>query len=249
MTRDHLAAPDTLAAIHGAAIQGRRPEQQDSFSSQWLPADGAWLLVLADGMGGHAGGQVASRTAVDTFVAAFTQARLSRTPIDQAFKSALEKANARLAAAQDASPQLTGMGTTLVGVLLSAQGLAWISVGDSPLWLLRGNRLERLNEDHSLRSAVAAGVATSGNLLLSALNGQETTLVDLHAEPVPLRAGDLVVLASDGLLTLTESEIISAARLNADGGPEQITQAILRAVEMHGKSNQDNCAVVLAAVS
>lgn len=248
MMRDDVVGSGEIAAIFGAAIQGRRRAQEDAFRSKWLAADRAWLLVLADGMGGHAAGDVASRMTVDSFIAAFADVRSAQRPLDEAFRSALERANSRLASAQKDSPELAGMGSTLVAAHLSPDGLAWISVGDSPLWLLRDGRLNRLNADHSLRAAVAAGAGTAGNLLLSALNGQAIELIDCHAEPLALQSRDLVMLASDGLLTLAESEIAASARQNAGRGPETIAGAILKAVEDRRKSNQDNCAIIVAAV-
>ncbi len=234
--------------VFGAAIQGQRSEQQDSFCSIWLPKERAWLLIIADGMGGHAAGEVASRIAVDTFITSFNAARSAGTGLEEALNLSLDSANARIASTQRASPETIGMGTTLVAAHLSTNGLAWISVGDSPLWLYRADKLIRLNEDHSLRGAVAAGARGVGNLLQSALNGQTIALIDCRAQPYPLLAGDLVLISSDGLLTLTEDEIAATVRQSSVGGPEAITRAILDAVEDRRKSNQDNCAVVVASV-
>jgi PPM family protein phosphatase len=243
------ASPRRAAAepeVFGAAIQGRRSEQQDSFRSVWLAARRAWLLVVADGMGGHAAGAVASRIAADTFVSTFAT-RSEGVSLDEAMRGALHDANAQIAKSQEDAPETTGMGTTLVAAHLDADGVAWISVGDSPMWIFRNGAINRINEDHSLRPAVAAGAKAIANMLQSAVNGEPIALVDCRSKPVRLRPGDLVILASDGLLTLSDKEISDTVGDNASAGPEAIVRALLEAVEERGKSNQDNCAVMVAA--
>jgi len=199
-------------------------------------------------MGGHAAGDVASRLAVDSFSLTFVDARRKGASIEEALRHSLETTNDEIAAKQAASPEATGMGTTLVVAHVSAKGVAWISVGDSPLWLFRDGKLLRLNEDHSLRAAVADGAKLSGNILQSAVNGDPIALVDCRAEPLPLRIGDVVVLASDGVLTLKDQEIAGVARKSSVNGPDAVAQALLQAVETRGKANQDNCAVLIASM-
>ncbi len=232
--------------VFGAAIQGRRVEQQDSFRSVWLAAEKAWLLLVADGMGGHAAGGTASRLAADTFVTAFTGSRLAGASLMQALQSALDEANARIARGQDEDPATEGMGTTLVAAHLSGEGLAWVSVGDSPLWIFRAGAVEQVNEDHSFRPAVARGIKAIANMLQSVLNGQPIALIDLQSKPRRLRHGDLVILASDGLLTLDNGDIAEIVRRYAAQGPETVTRALLTEVESRQKSNQDNCAILVA---
>jgi PPM family protein phosphatase len=244
------ASPQRAAAepeVFGAAIQGRRSEQQDSFRSVWLAARQAWLLVVADGMGGHAAGAVASRVAADAFVSTFATRRSEGVSLDEAMRGALHDANTQIAKSQEDAPETTGMGTTLVAAHLDADGVAWISVGDSPMWIFRNGAINRINEDHSLRPAVAAGAKAIANMLQSAVNGEPIALVDCRSKPVRLRPGDLVILASDGLLTLSDEEISDTVGNKASAGPEAIVRALLKAVEERGKSNQDNCAVMVAA--
>jgi len=232
--------------VYGAAIQGRRSEQQDAFRSVWLAAEQAWLLVVADGMGGHAGGAVASRLAADAFVGTFTARRAAGVSLGEALQAALDDANARIARGQQEMPETEGMGTTLVAAHLSSEGLAHISVGDSPLWVLRAGALERINADHSFRPAVARGAKAIANMLQSVLNGDPIPLIDARPKPRRLRSGDLVIVASDGLLTLEASEIAAVAARHADAGAEAVTHGLLAEVVSRGKSNQDNCTVLVA---
>ncbi|MCK7461533.1 MAG: protein phosphatase 2C domain-containing protein [Sphingobacterium sp.] len=119
---------------------------------------------------------------------------------------------------------LRGMGCTLLAVVLTAEGLYWISVGDSPLWLWRRGRLRRLNQDHAYRSVLAEQVSAGEisaveaashpdrNALISAVTGEDLELVDLSRQPCTLKPSDQILLASDGVLTLSEQEIAAVLK-------------------------------------
>lgn len=231
--------------VFGAAIQGARSEQQDAYRLRWIEQENAWLLVLADGMGGHAGGGLASRIAVDGFVAAFVSQRSGGATLEDAFLASLHDANARIAQMQKSQPGLADMGTTIVAAYLSAAGIAWVSVGDSPMWVFRDWQLHRLNEDHSMRE-LAGHAKNLRNMLQSVLNGQPIPMIDCHAAPVALRAGDILLLSSDGILTLSEGEIADIVGRHAAGDTQSIANALLQGVSAYRKSNQDNCSLVVA---
>ena len=243
----------------GRRIQGTRDYQEDDFG--FLDAgDGDdphtqdLLMVLADGMGGHSGGAAASAVAVETFIAAYAEGRGSAA---ERMSAALACGNRSIGARISDEPDLEGMGCTLVGVALSMAGVDWISVGDSPLWLLRDGTLRRLNADHSMApvlqqqvqrgelSARAAEFHPSRNMLRSAVTGGELSLIDQSEMPLPLQAGDRLLLASDGLLTLGEEEVghlLGAAGRDADA----ITADLLAAIEDRDLPNQDNTTVLVA---
>ena len=257
--RDSLPGFDHLLA--GGQIAGTRSYQEDDFRTTVFPArdpDGCDLLmVLADGMGGHQGGAEASRLAVSTVVETFSQAAGG---IAARLRTSLDAANDAVGR-EAADPRYAGMGCTLVACVVTDDEMAhWISVGDSPLWHLRvggdGNagRMDRLNADHSMRPVledmVLLGRVTSAevesgaaNQLRSAVTGESLTLIDAGAEPVRLGAGDRILLASDGLETLPNEEIV---RLSGGGRPSAaIVTDLLKAVEAAGKSSQDNASVVV----
>jgi serine/threonine protein phosphatase PrpC len=230
----------------GASIQGERAEQQDAFQVVPIPDTTDLLLVLADGMGGHSGGAIASRTVVATFVSKFLGLRKGSAEIQVALRTAMEEANVHLRTLQLSDSALSDMGSTLIAAYLSPASLAWISVGDSPMWLLRDNKLVRLNEDHSLRSNVQAA-EKFGSVLISALNGQPPPLVDCPYAFLPLFTGDRLIAASDGVFTLGESEI-AAILQGRSGNLSRLVFATLEEVEKRGKNNQDNCTLILAEV-
>jgi len=103
--------------------------------------------VLADGMGGHAGGALASSTACQIFMRAY---ETSSGEVPARLGEALQLANAAIAGCVEDNPALNGMGCTLVGTSFGPDGIQWVSVGDSPMFLVRRGEIFLLNEDHSL---------------------------------------------------------------------------------------------------
>ncbi len=217
------------------------------------------LLVLADGMGGHVAGALASKTAVANFIAAW-QAQNNTADIPTRLQNALAAANDSMREKIAADPALDGMGCTLVGAAVADQTLHWISVGDSPLWLLRGGELQRLNQDHSmapvLQNLVAAGRMTAAeaaadprrNALRSAVMGKELTLVDCPDAPLPLPPPPepaRILLASDGLQTLSNNEIADIMRQCAAFDSGTCADRLLQAVEAKQHPRQDNTTVMV----
>ena len=240
------------AQYAGGATVGERKNQEDCHAFE-VAADGSELLaVLADGMGGHAAGEVASQEAVRTFVAAFRAA--ADLPVPQRLSAALDRANRALGERIARQPDLSGMGCTLVAAHCGPAGLVWISVGDSPLFLLRDGKISQINADHSMAGAIEEGVRAgritreeadshpARNALRSALLGEsEPELIDLRETALPLTAGDRVILASDGLQTLADAEIGRIAQKPATA--RDAVAALLQAVERAGKPRQDNTSV------
>ncbi len=242
-----------------AQLKGAREQQEDTVAIHAPVADsgaraGEVLLVLADGMGGHAGGEMASRLVVDSFCAAYAESQLK---IADALRTSLDLANETLAEAVANEPSLQGMGSTLVCCVINEARLYWISIGDSPLWLCRGMMLQRLNADHSmvplLNDMVRTGLISREQArtdprrsqLRSAVAGRSVPMVDLRDTPLQLQAGDLVMLASDGVETLTEDEL---AGLLQDAGTlslDELAGKVLAGVEAAAARNQDNASLIL----
>jgi len=212
------------------------------------------LAVLADGMGGHTGGALASRTACESFIEAYDT-------LDPAaagrLEHALEASNAAIARRIESSPHLSGMGSTLIGAAFGQDGLEWVSVGDSPLYLFRNGDIALLNEDHSLAPALDQMVAEGRmsaeearndprrHMLRSALTGEPLELVDVSRKPLPLEPGDYIVLASDGIHTIEDAEICRVIAAYGEDGPEAVAGALVRAVEQVRDPHQDNITVVV----
>lgn len=211
------------------------------------------LAVLADGMGGHAGGALASRMACESFVKAYAGNEL---PQKERLIECLRAANDAIAATVTSNPLLTGMGSTLVGVVFGKDGVEWVSVGDSPLLLYRRGEIALLNEDHSLApeldAMAAAGKITAEearkdprrHMLRSAVTGDDIDLVDLSRNPLRIEPGDYIILASDGLQTLETNEIERVVAAYAADGAQAVANALIRAVEAVRDPHQDNATVV-----
>jgi|LNFM01.1.fsa_nt_gb protein phosphatase len=252
------------------ATQGGRPYQEDA-SVVWPgspvvtlsgvaapPEDTALVAVLADGMGGHAGGALASSTICNAFLAHFAAAPGEGR---SRLKPALVAANDAIGDKVSANPQLSGMGATLVGVALGETGLSWISVGDSPMYLYRDGELVQLNEDHSLApvidrlveqgkmSADEARADPRRHYLRSAITGEDIELVDAPDRPLRLAAGDIVVIASDGIHTLEPDSIRDLVASYAPNGPDAIADALITSVVEADHPHQDNTTVIVVMVA
>jgi len=206
-------------------------------------------------MGGHAAGEVASSLAVNTFAETFLE---SGTACDAGrLWDCLEEANRRIGKEIEARGKaVEGMGTTLLALLLRGTSARWMSVGDSPLYLVRGKELRRLNRIHSkaeeLDHKVRAGVLSEADArkdparhtLVSALIGESIYEVD-DPQPVEVAAGDVLVAATDGINTLTDEEIAGVVAANATSGAAAVADALLAAVNDKKLPKQDNTTVVV----
>lgn len=254
MTSDlELSAP-RLRAI-GMSILGDREEQQDRLGGRRLD-DGAVLLALADGMGGHEGGAQAAQTVVEAALAEVDPA----APAPHArLVSSLERASQDLAMMKTAGgDRLKRCGCTLVLAEVRPGGLHFLSVGDSLLLLRRGGNLMRLNEDHSMASILAEMVRDGeltrdeadrdrrAHMLLSAVTGETPDLVHAPDTPLPLKPGDRIILASDGLLALQPDEIATIAVQEDEAG--SCASRLLTETRAARRSGLDNTSVIVCDV-
>lgn len=245
-----------LEDYEGKQIQGARDYQEDDFGFDAMYKD-TFVMALADGMGGYAGGKAASGTVIQTFINVFN-------PDDQRTTSerldfSMLSANAALAKIIAEQPELDGMGCTFVGAVISKKftRLHWISVGDSPFWLYRNGQLSRLNIDHSKRTELLeqlkSGKITQEELaanpernsLMSALTGETPSMIDNNTKS--LEAGDILLLASDGLLSLSEQEIGSVIA-QANNSVVDLSNLLLGAVNRKAHPGQDNTTVLAVKI-
>lgn len=196
------------AGFECAATQwlGHRPEQEDAVEFFPIPGEGI-LALLADGMGGHLAGEIASHEVISSFAKSF--ASLSDEDIPLRLEKSLHTANRHLRSIQTGA-QVGNSGTTLIAVFLRGSRFWWLSVGDSMLLSWKpGEGLLRLNEDHSMRPIAEEQWAKGEislpyalkqrSVLRSAIMGDEISLVDISKSPSTLEEGSFLFLASDGL--------------------------------------------------
>lgn len=242
----------------GKEFLGDRSGQEDYSLFRTLANGTELIAVLADGMGGHTSGEIASKLAVDTFDNTFSKHTSSSVPIR--LGAGLQQSNSELANSIRSNPSLDGMGCTLVGVYISKAGIEWISVGDSPLFLYREGKLIRLNADHSMAPVIAESLKSgkiteeeanshpNRNALRSALMGGELNLIDASISPKTLFEGDIAILASDGLLTLTEGEIEKLLVGHKKGSAKSIADLLINEVKAKRRPRQDNTTVQVVVI-
>lgn len=248
--------PDTWFGHHQHT--GKRDYQEDTigFQSSGEGGDAApELVVVADGMGGHVGGKAASDTAVRTFLDAYAHSDAATT-VPERLYAALLAANEALDMAIQKDPELDGMGCTLVAASSTVEGWHWISVGDSIVGKVEGGALHRLNEDHSMagifEELIAEGRMTREeadtdprrSALRSALMGKDIEMIDQSHKPVILGESDTLFLASDGLDTLWDHEIIDVLSVETSHAQE-MAENLISAVLAHDTPAQDNVSVAL----
>jgi PPM family protein phosphatase len=230
----------------GVTDVGRvRDGNEDDFIDQ---ADRLGLVAVADGMGGHRAGEVASATALEALRASVANGQSLRDAIEGANDAVLEKSESDL--------ELHGMGTTLTAGMLGSDGHLVVGhVGDSRAYLVRGGELTQITTDHSLvEEMVRDGVLTPEQ---AEVHPQRSTItralgidprVEVDEYPIELQPGDRILLCSDGLTTMVRPDEIAgiltrepdpkrAAQLlvdaaNAAGGEDNITAVIIEAVEV-----------------
>ncbi len=221
-----------------------RANNQDSYAT----APG--LVVVADGMGGHRGGEVASAIAAKEMIRRFD------APVLEALVTGVEHANRRILDEAAADPNLHGMGTTVValGLIEVEDGVALgaINVGDSRMYRLTGNVLEQLTEDHSLVEALVregritpaeAEVHPQRNIVTRALGVIEHVEVDsFHFVP---RIGDRYLLCSDGLFNEVDAQTI-ATILATEADPDVAVKQLVAAANQGG--GRDNITTVIADI-
>ena len=207
------------------------------------------MLIVADGMGGHRGGEVASRIAVEAaaevFAAGGSDAR-------QLLRLALETANQRVHKAAREDMELAGMGTTAVCLLFERGGSGWVAhVGDSRAYRLRGNKLKQLTEDHSVVGALIrmghiseeeARLHPQRNEILRAIGTNENVEVQITA--LQLQPGDRYLLCSDGLSGLVSDDEIR--EVLGSSTPQVAVRSLVEMANLEGGS--DNITVQVIAI-
>lgn len=251
---------DTASAIS----QGRRDSQEDALITDFPIGGQMGIAVLADGMGGHVGGAVASKIAVTEVFSELKFQCADPTAFQnqprKALHEALLAANTCIADQIRANQQMRGMGTTLVALVVMPEHMYWISVGDSPLFLFRKGRLVRLNQIHSLAPQIDMMVKSGAmseavglwhpdrHCLTSVVGGGPIAKIDLPATPMPLADGDLLILASDGLETLSRDELQDFLTRHQLMDSSEIAHRLLREVDAYDDPEQDNLALSVIRV-
>jgi protein phosphatase len=238
----------TLRLVVGAATDVGRV--RDHNEDGYLVDGDLRLVAVADGMGGHLGGEVASATALETLHSRYTEGHDLRDAVVAANDAVIERATG--------DDDVRGMGTTLTAAVLADDGetLVFGHVGDSRAYLLREGEIRRITTDHSLvEELIQAGELTEEDaerdprrsMITRAIGLEPDVEVDLY--PLALQLGDRLILCSDGLTDMLREEQIAATAAaepdpdraaqelvdgaNAAGGVDNITVIVVDVVDVH----------------
>jgi protein phosphatase len=222
------------------SIPGKRPYQEDSVFADVL-TDGRTLVAVADGMGGHAAGEVASALALQTLQDALAEGK----ELGDAFRLANERVNQMAR-----EPGKQGMGTTMVAVLVEGSQFRVANVGDSRVYLISAKGIKQLTDDHSFvaeamkrgQSRAEAMATPWRDALTRSIGTEEEVDVDVFG-PFPLESDSAFVICSDGLYkTLGDDDLRDL--FVRSGGPRGAAQAMVSAAFDGG--SDDNISVVIA---
>lgn len=234
-----------------------RQNNEDNF----YVAEGDGILLVADGMGGHASGEVASKIAVDVIRDYFDGIKTGRelqvgryreefSEATNKIGSAVRLANQAIYEASKGNPLWHGMGTTVVATLITGNRLSIAHVGDSRVYLVRAGDMEQLTDDHSLvseqvkRELITKEQAKESdikNILTRALGVNPEVEVDL--DELALLNGDILILCTDGLTTMVEEdEILSVVTTTDD--PDMACEKLISMANENG--GRDNVTVIVA---
>lgn len=224
-----------------------RPYNQDNY---YLDPEGRFFVV-ADGMGGHAGGQEASKIATEQFKAYLEEHWESALSSQELLHKAFYQANEGILRDQFAHPERSDMGTTAV-VVIFRQNQSWCAhIGDSRLYRLRGEILEQISEDHTwVGRAVRAGELTKEDAkihpwrhVLSQCLGRKD-LFEIDIQPLDVQSGDRLLMCSDGLTEEVQDEVILSLLKEKTDLQEAVNTLVEEAKKAGGS---DNITIILVS--
>jgi PPM family protein phosphatase len=255
-----MTAAETQPELRIAAAMlshvGRVRAQNEDAVLFVAPREGAperrkgFLALVADGMGGHAAGEVASALATEVIQGVVHSS--SDAP-DHTLRRAFEAANDAILAHGAKYPETAGMGTTCTAILIRDDRLWLAHIGDSRAYLLRNGRLTQISQDqtlhaelirHGVMTPAAAAASPGRNFLLQALGARENLEPLISAEGRDLSAGDIVLLCSDGLHTHVRDQEIAATLAVHGSSPQQACRELIETALERGGSDNISVGVV-----
>ena len=209
------------------------------------------LAILADGMGGHRGGEMASAITVSTLLELISNETVKHSTADRLLHNAITQANKNVYNSSKTNPHYRGMGTTIVAVLFYDNCFTVAHVGDSRLYRLRNGQLEQITRDHSFvqeqielgqHTAEQARKSSNKNLITRAIGIDNEVQIDIQKDAA--MAGDIYLLCSDGVNDMLDDNLIKATLVDNSGDLEKAASEIIRLANEQG--GKDNISVFLA---
>lgn len=226
-----------------------RTANEDYFLNEKI-SENEYLFVVADGMGGHQAGDVASKMASETFFETYRALRKKGIPIQAALEQSVRRANSVVFRKAAADIEKRGMGTTFSALVIAGMKAAIAHVGDSRIYLIRKHRIKRLTTDHSFVeklveegriSADEARDHPQKNVLYMSLGARESFTPEMLAD-IGLEDGDALVMCSDGLSNMVDDE--SLMNLALGDYPEESAEALVRLANDRGGADNITVQVI-----
>ena len=244
---------DRIEIICYSAIGARESQQDAAFA---YVDDERALALICDGMGGVRGGEAASRTTVDYVRERFYEELDGTADFVENGLQTLEAVDDVVYQLRDSAGKRLGCGTTLAAAYLNCGWLYWFSVGDSRIYLMRGQQMVQATTDHNyhllLLNQLQAGEisdaeyqkeAPRGEALISFIGMGGLMLIDVNDKGLPLLTGDTVLVCSDGIYrTISDAELCTLLQLSSLEGS---AQRMIEMIEERMSMRQDNFTFVL----
>lgn len=251
-----MIANGTKLLVNGLTDVGQIREHNEDFIDWDVPRG---LIILADGMGGHNAGEVASALAVNSIKEALYEVLNPDDPVEnldysELLKQAIIYANDEINRHSAEHPSCAGMGTTIATSLFDNDVVVFAHVGDSRIYRLRNNKLEQMTSDHSLVQEMVdngflteeeAMTSSSRNLITRALGISDEVEVDITTDNIEL--GDVYLYCSDGLTDLVPDKEILEILSSNKGDLETANQELVNLA--NEKGGKDNISVILVSLN
>lgn len=224
-----------------------RSQNEDSY----LVDEASGLLLICDGMGGHNGGEVASKIAVDTIAREYKTNPNPHTGLR--LTEALKKANLEIFSQAQNNPALHGMGTTATAAVIAEKAMDIAHIGDSRLYIMRSGIIRKATRDHTLAEQfLADGLLKPeemksnpyNHILTRALGVEETVVIDYYQEDI--QDEDIIMLCSDGLSDLVREEEIVEILGDESLTLNEAARGLLEKALSYGGS--DNITLILSRI-
>lgn len=236
---------------------GERPENQDYV--EYTESRDEKLMVLCDGMGGFEGGSLASQAAAAECIRLFEQRK--GEPIREFFEYSMDCMDYKVSGLRGVGGKGLQAGTTVVAALINEDSLSWLSVGDSRMYIIRNGKINQMTRDHTVELKAkydySKGLITideyddmmrDKSVLCSYIGLKGIDIYDINAEPLRLRSGDVIILATDGLYKSLDNEGIRKIVIK-NNDAAGIAKGLLDMAACIAKGcNQDNTSVIVCKV-
>ena len=241
--------------FYGNSDIGRvRKTNEDNFSGQMI-GENEHLFIVADGMGGHQAGEVASKLGTNSFIRKYRKSRKEGKGIEESMLHSLQQANSSILKRALTDPSKRGMGTTFTVLVIYNRKATIVHIGDSRIYLIRNNKIKKITTDHTFVEKMLkdgkinekeARDHPQKNILYMSLGARKTYIPEILSD-IDIKKGDVITMCSDGLNNMVEDEMIKKYSLgddpeksvkelinlaNENGGTDNITIQIIHAGEL-----------------